>query len=244
MYTCPFILVSYKNYKIFKTLFENQDTSSLLSTFSTLLNNTSHCCSIEFQPCITTFLDQNIISDSINQELPREQQQLLTNMLLTHGANLRELNDSIFVFTKKGYEDFVQNGIIYQIPSELYHPLSVKDRITILNRLLQSNQSGQSKFCMMKEDSFYPQMEIFTYDSTSLLFNCILPGKSDARTCIIKEPNIISAFNDFIRNLSNHNLIYNSEQTSEIFKNSILDLKNDTSPPSNNRSQIDKTGTA
>ena len=205
--------------------------TSYLSTFITCATNAKQFHSIEEQPCITAFVDQNIIQDSINKQLPLDSQQYLTNMLLTQTANLKKMFNCITVFTKKGLDNFVQNGIIQQIPSQLYHPLSIKNRILILNRMLQANQSGSFCFHLIKEESFHPNIEIVTYDTDSMLLCYQNVETSMMQTCLIKEPNTILAFNDFIQNLSNHNLVCDVEETSDILLQQIQSLKQLPPPP-------------
>ena len=160
-----------------------------------------------------------------------DNQQFLTNMLLTQTANLKRMSNCITVFTKKGFDNFVQNGIIQQIPSQLYHPLSIKNRILILNRMLQANQSGAFCFHLIKEESFHPKIEIFTYDTDSMLLSYQNVETSMMQTSLIKEPNTILAFNDFIQNLSNHNLVYDIDETSDILHQQIQSLKQALPPP-------------
>lgn len=160
-----------------------------------------------------------------------DNQQFLTNMLLTQTANLKRMSNCITVFTKKGFDNFVQNGIIQQIPSQLYHPLSIKNRILILNRMLQANQSGAFCFHLIKEESFHPKIEIFTYDTDSMLLSYQNVETSMMQTSLIKEPNTILAFNDFIQNLSNHNLVYDIDETSDILHQQIQSLKQSLPPP-------------
>lgn len=212
-------------------LIDNVDTEAYLSTFITCATNAKQFHSIEEQPCITAFVDQNIIQDSINKQLPLDSQQFLTNMLLTQTANLKKMFNCITVFTKKGLDNFVQNGIIQQIPSQLYHPLSIKNRILILNRMLQANQSGSFCFHLIKEESFHPKIEIVTYDTDSMLLCYQNAETSMMQTCLIKEPNTILAFNDFIQNLSNHNLVCDVEETSDILLQQIQSLKQLPPPP-------------
>lgn len=132
---------------------------------------------------------------------------------------------SITVFTSKGLDNFVQNGIIQQIPSQLYHPISIKDRILILSRMQQANQSGSFRFYLIKEETFHPKIEIFTYDTDSMLLNYQKSENGTVQTSLIKEPNTILAFNDFIQDLSNLNLVYSSEETSDILQQMIQSLK-------------------
>ena len=64
-----------------------------------------------------------------------------------------------------------------------------------------------------------------------MLLNYQKSENDTVQTSLIKEPNTILAFNDFIQDLSNLNLVYSSEETSDILLQKIQSLKQ--APPPN-----------
>lgn len=205
-------------------LFNTVDTASLLSAFISLASETTHSYMLELQPCLTAFVDEEIIQNVINRNLPLQQQQLLTATLLTQCSILKKMTDFISIFSKKGLDDFVENGIVYQVPLDLYHPLDLQDRIKILERLIEANESGFKKFYMTKEEVFHPDFEVFTYN-TSMLFSYTAPNNKDASICIIKETTMIDSFQDFLLHVVNHHLTYSLEETTDLFQKCIYILK-------------------
>lgn len=222
-----------------RPLLEAVDTSSILSMFISSARSAVSSYSLEKQPCLTAFVDSKIIQNSINEELPKEQQQFLTATLLNQCDSLKKLTDIFSVFSKDGLDDFVKFGSIDQIPNALYHPVSIPDRITMLTRMIQANQAGSFQFYMMKSEAFSPRMELFTYDNASIMFTCGSPESGETRACVLKEPNIIESFNDFLRNLTGHDLVYSREETSAFFEQSIQYLQQFL-PPSRTSVLIDE----
>lgn len=96
-------------------LFNTVDTASLLSAFISLASETTHFYMLELQPCLTAFVDEEIIQNVINRNLPLQQQQLLAATLLTQCSILKKMTDFISIFSKKGLDDFVEKGIVYQV---------------------------------------------------------------------------------------------------------------------------------
>ena len=70
----------------------------------------------------------------LKEKLPR---QAIPGMLATQNNNLKRMVNSGIVFTRRGYDNFVQNGIIEQIPLDLYHPLSIQNRIWMIRWISQ-----------------------------------------------------------------------------------------------------------
>ncbi len=204
-------------------LLDDIDTASFLSTCISLSSHARYTYTLEAQPCIGSFVDEEMVQRCINKDLDPMQIRILSETLLQQCKNLQRTPDFLSIFSKKGYDDFVENGIIYQIPSDLYHPLSIKDRILLLQRLILANQSGQKRFILAKAEAFRPQMEFFIYDS-AILFSHTTPENTLAQVCIMKEPHIIQAFKDFLLHTSYYKLIYTVEETTELFQKSISQL--------------------
>lgn len=99
-------------------------------------------------------------------------------------------------------------------------PLNAKERITILERLITSNRNGNREYLLIKSSVFRPRIEFFSYDTTSIMFY-IISGENEFRTCILKEPNLIEFFNDFIMHLNVHGYTYSAEETANILPSSI-----------------------
>lgn len=203
-------------------LLDDIDTASFLSACISLSSSARYIYTLETQPCIAAFLDEDMIARCINSELDPSQIRLLSQTLLEHCNNLQHTPDFLSIFSRKGYDDFVENGIIYQIPSGYYHPLSIEDRILLLERLIHANQAGKKRFILARGEAFRPQMEFYIYDSAILFTHT--PDDSPAQICIMKEPHIIQAFKDFLMHTSYYKLIYTVEETTELFRKSIAHL--------------------
>ena len=208
-------------------LLDDIDTASFLSTCISLSSSARYIYTLETQPCIASFLDEDMIARCINPELDPSQIRLLSQTLLEHCNNLQHTPDFLSIFSRRGYDDFVENGIIYQIPSGYYHPLSIEDRILLLQRLIHANQSGQKRFILARGEAFRPQMEFFIYDGAILFTRT--PDNGSAQICIMKEPHIIQIFKDFLLHTSYYKLIYTVEETTELFRKSITRLTNQLS---------------
>lgn len=204
-------------------LLDDIDTASFLSTCISLSSHARYTYTLEAQPCIGSFVDKDMVQRCISKDLDPIQSRLLSETLLQQCKNLQRTPDFLSIFSKKGYDDFVENGVIYQIPSDLYHPISIEDRILLLQRLIHANQSGRKRFILAKGDAFRPQLEFFIYDN-AILFSHTSPETVQAQVCIMKEPHIIHSFKDFLLHTSYYNLIYTTDETTELFRRSISQL--------------------
>lgn len=205
-------------------LLDTLDTPTLLSVFADTTMDADYSYAVEAQPCLTYQADAAMIARVINKSLPKKQRQALSQKLLEQCENLRSLTKAVSVFSQKGYDDFVSKGIVYQIPSNLGRPLTIEERITILERLISSNKEGNRSYLLINPTTFHPRIEFFSYDNTSIMFY-FMSRENEFRTCILREPNLIESFNDFVMNLNAHGYTYSIEETNEFFLQSIVELK-------------------
>ena len=68
-------------------LLDDIDTASFLSTCISLSSSARYIYTLETQPCIASFLDEDMIARCINSELDPSQIRLLSQTLLEHCNN-------------------------------------------------------------------------------------------------------------------------------------------------------------
>jgi hypothetical protein len=217
-------------------LLDTLDTPTLLSTFTASTSEAVYSYAIEAQPCLIHCADSVMIHNVMNKNLPQEQKRVLSDILTAQIKNLHALTKAISAFTPEGYQDFVEHGIVYQIPDILGRRLTVEERITVLERLIQLNLHGNHSFYMIKSAYFHPKIEFFAYDNSSVIFY-YMQNENEFRTCILTEPNIVESLNHFVSHLADHELIYTIEETNEIFQQSIETLQLSLSSPKKGPSQ-------
>lgn len=196
----------------------------MISIFSTPSARSDFSYVMESQPCIIQFIDNAMITKAINKEIPEKQQHMLMDLLTQHCKNLRTLTSSTSVFTREGYDDFVNNGRIHTIPDYLYRPLMTEERIVILKRLIQANEHGSRSLHMIKKSAFRPKVNFVSYDNSSIIFYFQAHDRT-FQSCTLREPNIIASLNEFVKNLCDSELVYSIEETNDIFRNTINELQ-------------------
>lgn len=180
---------------------------------------------LEFQPCLTTYLTDKIIQTQIRPGVKNAE--ALSKMVLSRAHQLRTLSSHISIFSKSGLFDFAQNGLISDLPSEYTLPFSVRNRIAILESLYQDILANQHTYCMLNPLTFPISKNLIClfHPDSSLDFG-YFSGDDNCYNCLrINERTLLETFDDFFKYLQTSSLICSKEETLTVIRSCIDHLK-------------------
>jgi hypothetical protein len=122
-------------------------------------------------------------------------------------------------FTKRGLADFAAKGLIKEIPDHFYRPLTVKERIRLLKRILPCCRNGNYRLLKKPLNQLSDNLHLCVNSTFGyLLFNNI----HNRTIClVINESSILTTFMDYLSSLDDNGL-YNAEETAE-FVQALID---------------------
>lgn len=169
--------------------------------------------SIEYQPCLTAFLTENMIKDHI-KDIPGKNAILetISTMFFSEDEEAANCNRSqVYTvnFTKEGLENFTETGRMRNLPGELLNELTIPERIQVLEQL----KENIDLFTMLDSTRInVPEfMQIISLSNRSIIISCLLDEKRFC--CLLNESGLCSAFEDFISNLEDENAVFDREYT-------------------------------
>lgn len=180
---------------------------------------------LEFQPCLTTYLTDKIIQTQIRPEVNNTE--ILSKMILARSQQLKKLTSHISIFSKSGLIDFANTGRIQDLPDKYTYPFSVRNRITILESLYQDILSNQHIYCMINPLVFpiSKHLVCLFHQDTSLDFG-YFSGSNGCYNCLrITERTLLETFGDFFQYLQGSSLICSKEETLTAIRNCLEHLK-------------------
>lgn len=211
--------------RYFKDLFQAalKQTFPLITIYSSsteVLENLIHLDmtphpynTIEYQPCLTSFLTEDMVRKYARPNIPNREQ-------LIEGAccRIRQLStmaERSCIFCKEGLAQFAAEGTISELPSCYILPLDIPDRIRILNSLYRACQedsmflrlansitfSVPSHLCFSLRREHSIDISRYRFDGT------------EHNYIHIAEPIILEAFEDFYEYLIQSELICSKEET-------------------------------
>ena len=175
------------------------------------------------EACMVPFVDRQILDAAIVPEFPDRETAIGQMEALLH-VNQAKMENGVcnVYFTKRGLADFAAKGLIKEIPEHFYRPLTVKERIRLMERILPCCRNGNYRLLKKPLNQLSDNLHLCVNNNFwYLLFNNI----HNRTIClIINEASILTTFMDYLSSLDDSGL-YTAEETTEFVYTLICELK-------------------
>ncbi len=176
------------------------------------------------EACMVPFVDRKILVQAIVPDFP-DRDEAIEQMSALLNVNKSKMEDGLahVYFTKRGLADFAQKGRIKEIPDSFYRPLTVKDRIYLLECILPCCYNGNYRLLKNPLNQLSDNLHLCVNKNFGyLLFNNI----HNRTTClIINESSILTTFMDYLSSLDDSGF-YTAEETAKFVQTLIDEMKN------------------
>lgn len=200
------------------------DTVTTLTHFLELGDLSYKQSFIEYQPCLFTFTDDEMIDTYVSPFT--ENREFFLQAAKERLIQLQSAVSYHSVFSHKGLEFFIETGIIAVIPSGIATPIGPGDRLTILKRLREAFKKEEHTLRIINPDKFkFPEFVAISVNANWGIDFFIYDNEKQCRYLHISEATLSNAFADFISEISNTALVYSKEKTLEILNNYIDELE-------------------
>ena len=170
------------------------------------------------------FVDRQSLNGAIIPEFP-DRDMAIEQMTALLNANQTKMENGLahVYFTKRGLAEFARQGRIKEIPDCFYRPLTVKERIHLMERILPCCQNGNYRLLKNPLNQLSDNLHLCVNKNFGyLLFNNI----HNRTIClVINESSILTTFMDYLSSLDD-NTLYTGEETAEFVQILINELKN------------------
>lgn len=161
--------------------------------------------SLEYQPCLTRYLTWDIISAHM-KDIPEKDYILNTvkdSFFAAERVGASEEQSAVNVFTRSGLEQFAETGCMVNMPGQLLEPLSVSERISMLNSM-KKDVGCYYKMIDKNKLNVPDFIQMIYLNNQSCIIACLM---EDRKFCgIISERSLCGSFEDFIRSLYENGL--------------------------------------
>ena len=157
------------------------------------------------EACMVPFIDRQILDAAIVPEFPNREASIRQIEALSHVNQAKmEKGVSNVYFTKRGLADFAAKGLIKEIPDHFYRPLTVKERIRLLKRILPCCRNGNYRLLKKPLNQLSDNLHLCVNSTFGyLLFNNI----HNRTIClVINESSILTTFMDYLSSLDDNGL--------------------------------------
>ena len=164
------------------------------------------------QPCFGVFP----VDAMVKKYLASKEASYLNTMLTFFEENrsiYEGLQGLVSYFTKDGIDTLMEQGLLTELPREMYISLQPKDRLELLKMLIQGIKSGRYKAYLLDENKFlYPsELIISAYSLTAA--NIIYMSQARNARFALEEQSITRILYSFLEELKMSTLVYSPEDT-------------------------------
>lgn len=179
---------------------------------------------IQPEPCLTPFFTGKLLHEIFNYELPQADA-ILSTAEQAFQMNMSKIQSRQFLIysTLEGLQQFAKTGLTDEIPEIFYHPLTIEQRIEVLNGVRRCCATGVYRF-LQKPLSHLPRNLHFCIRGImgSMVFR---NNNGQIIVLNIEETRLVSIFRDYLEHM-NPSSYFSAEKATELVDQIILDLKN------------------
>lgn len=179
--------------------------------------------SIQPEACILPFLRKDLLEEIFNHDLPGGEV-IIPAADALFLDNMQRIKDEKFIvyFTEYGMTRFLQEGLFEEIPATFYHPLSIKQRIRILNEIAQCCRDGAYRILRKPLNHLSENLRMTLCGNTCSL---TYQTNSGEHMCFaITEPFILQIFQNFLTEMD-PDAYYTPEEAVEIMNRMTSQLE-------------------
>lgn len=200
---CHSLTTSFSNY--LENVIMSGNASDLAPQIHTIL----------YQPCLTPFIDDDIIASHLNVEYFSED---MLKRITTHFAVVkRTIINSCF--TREGLEQFLKTGRITEIPDMFYQPLNVESRRRVFKNMLHAIETGflVPRIINTTKLNLPAALNVEALSPTRIILYLRLENDTTF-SLTLNEPSLMHAFYGFMEYIQNSRLVYSQKETIDILQ--------------------------
>lgn len=186
--------------------------------------NDSPLYSLEYQPCLPTYLTDEIICRCTRPELSGYDN--ILESLTQRVSQLSSLTSHTCIFSKTGLLEFTRNGRIADFPQSCAMPLVPSDRRILMESLYQEISSDRQQHRMVNPLMFpiSDYLSCVLHKDRGLDFSGFASEEANYNYIHLTEKTLLDAFLDFFHYLHSSSLVYSREDTLAFIRQCIDSL--------------------
>lgn len=170
---------------------------------------------LEYGPCFLNVLAVKLLEDHLIVEEP-EKSGLIQYWILR--KQQIEQEKSVHFYTREGLEYSISTGRLSEFPEQIYTPLSISERIELLEKFLEWVKDPDGRVYMIDDRQLNVPIGTFVYSTVSMVDNELIfyLGHEDAAYCSVIEQGIADKLNRYCHMMEEGEMIYSQEESERI----------------------------
>lgn len=181
---------------------------------------------IGYFPCLTAAITEMMFRQHLKLDEDSKEKVLFfirQNQAYLTGAQPFQKHPFQNFVSERGLRRFLEEGILPEYPVDILEPFSIKERISIVNRLVQLLKTGAFSFYLADEEQFHMEDAVTVYVGVQGNVHFWLNHGAYGQTVTVKESGIGETIHSFVDFAIKTGLFYDSSQTVERIERLVLE---------------------
>jgi len=170
---------------------------------------------MEYGPCFLKLLTEDLLNRHLI--LDEAGKAMMIESWKMRRAQMDQ-EKAVRFFTREGLEYVLSTGCLSEIPEQFYIPLTIPERLELLQQFLEWMRNHKGEIYMLDEQQFNFPIGTFVYSTVSMVDNelTLYLGREGAAYCTIFEQGISEKLNQFCHMLEEGEMICSQEECEKI----------------------------
>lgn len=199
----------------------NHDAVTLEESLSFCSKEDQIDLKIGYFPCLTAGITETMFRQHFKLDLDLKEKAL--SFIRQNQEYLTQKHMFFNYFSEQGLRRFLEEGILPEYPADVLKPFSAKERILIVNRLIQLLKMGAFSFYMADETVFHMEDAITIYAGKQGSVHFWLKTGAFGQTVTVRESGIGETIHNFVDFAQKTGLFYDCSQTVERIERLVLE---------------------
>lgn len=202
-----------------------EDATGFFEYFATQLHTDNVIYTIGSQPCFGALKVDNLVRKYCTAENEKVRSLLENNIRQNEKLVDGETTKLVSYCTRSGLRRFIEEGVVDELPANIYRKLEKRDRLDILHKLQTAIEQGKYELYIMEEHGidFPNQLQICSYGVTESVI--VFMTENEESRFILNESSLTKILFEFFQEFMRSPQVCSLEKSTRILEQLIQNYR-------------------
>lgn len=202
-------------------LVQDENTEHAMGAFTDFEARSPKNYKIKPQPCLPRYASESMVESILSGTVGHDP--VIVQQLWERFRQLQQNQDDLIIFSEEGIASFVKTAYVIDLPADVYHGVTPKERIMVLKRLRDDCLHHYRRILRRQYFKMSEEVILEICENVGAIFG--IATKAGHNVAVIREDTIVKALCDFAEYLTHSDFVCSQSQTVAILDHYINELK-------------------
>ena len=202
-------------------LVQDENTEHAMGAFTDFEARSPKNYKIKPQPCLPRYASETMVESILSGTVGHDP--VIVQQLWERFRQLQQNQDDLIIFSEEGIASFVKTAYVIDLPADVYHGVTPKERIMVLKRLRDDCLHHYRRILRRQYFKMSEEVILEICENVGAIFG--IATKAGHNVAVIREDTIVKALCDFAEYLTHSDFVCSQSQTVAILDHYINELE-------------------